>query len=65
MSVAPPSTVSLDNRFARELAELALPWQAEDAPDPTLLVLNEALAAELGLDPAWLRGEDGVRLLVG
>ena len=65
MSVAPPPTVSLDNRFARELAELALPWQAEDAPDPTLLVLNEPLAAELGLDPAWLRSTDGVRLLVG
>jgi uncharacterized protein YdiU (UPF0061 family) len=65
MSVAPPSTVSLDNRFARELAELALPWQADDAPDPTLLVLNEPLAAELGLDPAWLRGEDGLRLLIG
>ncbi|MDP9436472.1 MAG: YdiU family protein [Actinomycetota bacterium] len=59
------STISLDNRFARELAELALPWQAEDAPAPTLLVLNEALAAELGLDPAWLRSADGVRLLVG
>ncbi len=65
MSVAPLSTVSLDNQFARELAELALPWQADDAPDPALLVLNEALAAELGLDPAWLRSADGVRLLVG
>ncbi|MFD2091163.1 protein adenylyltransferase SelO [Blastococcus deserti] len=65
MSVAPPPTVTLDDRFARELAELALPWQAEEAPDPRLLVLNEPLAAELGLDPTALRGPDGVRLLVG
>ena len=27
-----------------------MPWRAEEAPDPRLLVLNEALAAELGLD---------------
>ena len=65
VSVAPAPTVPLGDRFARELAELALPWQAEDAPDPRLLVLNEALAVELGLDPTWLRGPDGLRLLVG
>ena len=55
----------LDNRFARELSELALPWSAQEVPDPTLLVLNEPLAAELGLDPAWLRSPDGRKLLVG
>ena len=65
MSLAPPSTVALDDRFARELPEMALPWQAETAPDPRLLVLNEPLAAELGLDPAVLRGDDGVRFLIG
>ena len=36
-----------------------LPWQADEAPDPRLLVLNEPLAAELGLDPDWLRSPDG------
>jgi serine/tyrosine/threonine adenylyltransferase len=65
VSVAPASTVVLHDRFARELPELAVPWRAEEAPDPRLLVLNEQLAAELGLDPAALRSEDGVRLLVG
>jgi uncharacterized protein YdiU (UPF0061 family) len=58
-------TISIDDRFARELAELALPWQAEPAPDPRLLVLNEPLATELGLDPDWLRNSDGLRFLVG
>ena len=44
---------------------MALPWKADDAPAPELLVLNEPLAGELGLDAAWLRGPDGIRLLVG
>ncbi|RBY77094.1 YdiU family protein [Blastococcus sp. TF02-09] len=57
--------VRLDDRFARALPELALPWQAEEAPEPDLLLLNEPLAAELGLDPAALRTPEGVGLLVG
>ena len=65
MTTAPAQSLRLDSRFARELPELALPWQAEQAPDPRLLVLNEPLAVELGLDPAWLRSADGLRLLVG
>lgn len=65
MTVAPPPTVTLGNRFARELADMAVPWQADEAPDPRLLVLNEPLATTLGLDPAWLRSPDGLRLLVG
>ena len=71
VSVAPQQTTALENRFAlqdrfaRELPEMAHPWQAAEAPDPRLLVLDEALAADLGLDPAWLRSPDGVRFLVG
>src|SRR5215210_2220776 len=65
VSVAPTATVVLDDRFARELPELAIPWQADQAADPRLLVLNEPLATELGLDAAWLRTPDGLRLLVG
>ncbi len=65
MSVAPPPTVILGDRFARELPEMALLWQAEEVLDPRLLVVNEPLATELGLDPAFLRGFDGLRLLVG
>src|SRR3712207_260279 len=34
-------------------------------PAPRLLGLKEPLAIELGLDPAWLRTSDGLRLLVG
>ena len=67
MTAAPSSTlpVTLSHRFADELPELALDWQAEHAQAPRLLVLNQPLAVELGLDPDWLRTEDGVRFLVG
>lgn len=59
------TNVVLDGRFARELAEMAIPWQAEEAPDPRLLVLNEPLAMELGLDPTSLRTPEGLLLLIG
>jgi uncharacterized protein YdiU (UPF0061 family) len=65
MSIAPESTVVLGNRFVTELPELAVRWQAESTPAPRLLVLNEPLAVELGLDAAWLRSSDGIGLLTG
>ena len=55
----------LSDHFARELGELAEPWQAAPAPDPRLLVLNVALARDLGLDPDWLGGPDGLALMTG
>ena len=65
VSVLPAPTVRLDDRFARELPELAVPWEAAPAPEPRLLAVDEPLAVELGLDPDWLRSEDGLRFLVG
>ncbi len=65
MSVAPQLAVTLDDRFARELSEMAVPWQADEAPDPRLLVLNVPLAAQLGLDSESLRTAEGSRLLTG
>jgi uncharacterized protein YdiU (UPF0061 family) len=65
VSVAPETTVALKDRFFRELPEMAVRWQAETAPDLRLLMLNERLAAELGLDSSWLRSPDGLRFLVG
>src|SRR4051812_42501859 len=65
VTTAPTLTIALDDRFARAVPELAVPWQAESTPDPTLLALNEPLAAELGLDADALRGADGLGLLTG
>ena len=58
MTAAAESTVIFDGRFARELAELAVPWQAEDAPNPELLVLNTRLAQDLGLDACFTGDDD-------
>jgi serine/tyrosine/threonine adenylyltransferase len=65
VSVAPDTTVALQDRFLRALPEMAVRWQAETFPDLRLLAINEPLAAELGLDAAWLRSPDGLRFLVG
>lgn len=59
------STLSLGNRFATEFPELAISWQAQNPPQPSLLLLNEPLAHELGLDPDWLRSPAGIGLLTG
>ncbi len=65
-TVAPtPLDLHLEHRFADALPELAMAWQAEDAPAPTLLTLNEDHAVELGLDPAHLRSPAGLGLLTG
>jgi uncharacterized protein YdiU (UPF0061 family) len=65
VSLAPGTSVALDDSFARELPEMSVRWQAAAADDPRLLVLNDALAVDLGLDPAWLRSADGLLFLLG
>lgn len=57
--------LTLASRYASEFPELGVPWSAAAAPEPRLLALNEALADELGLDAAYLRSAEGVRLLTG
>jgi uncharacterized protein YdiU (UPF0061 family) len=54
-----------EDSYAREVPGLSVPWAAASVPAPELLVLNEELAAELGVDPAELREPPGVALLVG
>ncbi|MET8764483.1 protein adenylyltransferase SelO family protein [Lentzea sp. NPDC004782] len=57
-------SISLSSEFATAVPEMAVGWEAAQVAEPRLLVLNEPLAKELGLDPAWLR-TDGLRFLVG
>src|SRR5690625_3061642 len=63
-TTAPPADL-LRASFAEALPELAVPWQAADAPQPRLLALNEPLAGELGLDAEHLRSPEGLQFLVG
>ena len=65
MSVAPDTTVALQDRFASDLPEMAVSWQAHSVPNPQLLAFNAPLADELGLDAPWLQSADGLRFLVG
>ncbi|MFG1933382.1 YdiU family protein [Mycobacterium sp. NPDC048908] len=44
---------------------MAVPWKAQQPPEPRLLVLNDGVAATLGLDADWLQTPDGVRFLAG
>ena len=64
MTVAQP-LIQLDATYARAVPRLSVAWSAAPVPAPELLVLNEELADELGLDPAALRSPAGVSLLVG
>ena len=41
---------TLENTFAHELEGLGVPWQPVAAPEPQLVLHNEALAAELGFE---------------
>ena len=63
--MAPTQPLSFDNTFAREFVGLATPWAPATAPDPELLVLNEPLALDLGIDIDWLRSPAGIAMLVG
>ncbi len=61
--IASPADFTHD--FAERLPALARECQGEDQPDPRLVILNETLALELGIDPDWLRSPDGLRFLLG
>ena len=65
MEVTRGAVFGFDNSFVRELTGLYVDWQPAAVPDPTLLALNEALATELGIDPAALRTPEGVAVLAG
>jgi len=55
----------LDDSYARAVPGLTVAWTAAPVPEPRLLVLNEELAAELGVDAAALREPAGVAMLTG
>jgi uncharacterized protein YdiU (UPF0061 family) len=56
---------AFDNTFARDLTGLYEPWQPVGASAPQLLLLNDGLARELGVDPESLRDDAGVAVLAG
>ncbi len=61
----PVAPFAFDNSYARELEGLYLPWRPAPVRAPRLLLLNAALADELGVDAGALQGEVGAELLGG
>lgn len=54
-----------DNSFVRDLSGLYERWEADPAPAPKLVALNDGWAKSIGLDPAFLRTPEGVAILSG
>jgi serine/tyrosine/threonine adenylyltransferase len=65
MTVDARPMFQLDDSFARTLDGLHQPWSGSPVADPSIVVLNEPLAAELGLDVDALRSPDGIAVLAG
>ena len=58
-------SVLFDNTFARLPERLFERRRPTPVAAPTLIRINRPLAAELGIDPEWLEGPDGVAMLAG
>ena len=65
MSTPVASPFVFENTYAHTVPALAVAWSAEVAPDPRLVILNRALAADLGADPDTLSASDGIAMLAG
>jgi serine/tyrosine/threonine adenylyltransferase len=57
--------IDFDNTYARELEGLYIPVEGAPAPAPEMLLLNEDLARELGLDAEALKSPAGLAMLTG
>jgi serine/tyrosine/threonine adenylyltransferase len=65
VSTAAAPSFRFEHTFADALPELCASWQPVKVAAANLVVLNEGLAAEIGLDADVLASHDGVDVLVG
>lgn len=65
MSTTALTEITLSHRFADDLPEMAVAVTAATPPAPALLVLNDRLAVQLGLDSDFLRTDEGIAFLTG
>ncbi|NHU84833.1 YdiU family protein [Kocuria sp. JC486] len=56
---------NLEHTYAKDIPQMSVRWSAERSPSPSLVVLNDRLSRDLGLDPDFLRSPDGLALLTG
>ena len=57
--------IHFDNSYARLPDGFFARVRPTPVAAPSLIALNEPLAREMGLDPDWLRGPEGVAMLAG
>ncbi len=57
--------IVFDNSYARLPEQFFAATQPLQSPSPRLIRTNKALAAELGIDPAWLESTGGLDMLSG
>ena len=57
--------IAFDNSYARLPDGFFARVNPDKAPDPSLIKVNEKLAAEIGLDATWLASADGIAMLSG
>lgn len=57
--------IEFDNTYARDLEGMYLPVRGDPAPAPGMVLLNDALARDLGLDADALRSDAGLAMLTG
>jgi len=57
--------IRFDNSYARLPERFFAPVRPLQSPAPTLIEVNEQLAAELGIDASWLRSSEGLHMLSG
>ncbi len=57
--------IAFDNSYARLPDGFFARVNPDKAPDPSLIKVNEKLAAAIGLDAAWLSSPEGIAMLSG
>ena len=65
MNAPAPPCFAFDNTYVRDLEGFYAPWKPTPSSKPTLIRLNDALARELGADPAVLASPEGIAALAG
>ena len=63
--MAKSAPIPFDNSYARLPARFFTRQVPVSVANASLVAVNEPLARELGIDPAWLAGPDGVMALAG
>ncbi|WP_375386520.1 YdiU family protein [uncultured Microbacterium sp.] len=57
--------LALERVWASDFPELSRPVSPAPTPRPRLLAINDEVAHDFGLDPEYLAGGEGIRLLTG